>query len=513
MSPDINIVLFNEASLRLYHELSRHDIIYIDATGNLFANEKKHKRLLYYAMVLRNPFAHNSPVPIVEYITSRHTTDSIGLMIRKLKEREKEVFKNAVTPVLVISDFGMAIINACLREFNNKSLEEYFERGYRIVTGKAAQEEVQKTIHHVCSAHMMQIIKKHAKNLCEKGHPAESQIHIAMRFFGRLLCATSLRDMKDLVDLSYVIFKSKYVSNTLTEKLDRFSETLHKFVPQTEIEQESDSANEEDGERTEISEGVIDNVVIGPCTIKQFWEEQLKEIEKINPLNESVGESNKYYMPAFFDYIAKNYLPSCLLWSNLLLGNLSRHNVDYSPTLSSGTHSRNYLTDNQTNGEIEVFFKMKKNCSFKGQSHLRIDTFIGENWKDNLALQRQFIDGIIKQDTKIRQPTLRKLKTLCSVNKFSDSTDFDFSSASNTSDDQAIEEMELEDEVLPTTEEQWQKPNPRRSSRKKGKYLNATNKKLKFSPVVPKKNEQNVKHVNTSSFEEYERLVWNDVSS
>ena len=86
MSPTINIVLFNEASLRLYHELSRHDIVYIDATRNLFANEKKYSRLLYYAMVLRNPFALNSPTPIVEYIASRHTADSIGLMIRTLKE-------------------------------------------------------------------------------------------------------------------------------------------------------------------------------------------------------------------------------------------------------------------------------------------------------------------------------------------------------------------------------------------------------------------------------------------
>ena len=137
MSPTINIVLFNEASLRLYHELSRHDIVYIDATGNLFANEKKYNRLLYYAMVLRNPFALNSPTPIVEYITSRHTADSIGLMIRTLKEQEREIFAKGVIPALVMSDFSMAIINACLWEFNNESLEDYFGRGFRIVSGKA----------------------------------------------------------------------------------------------------------------------------------------------------------------------------------------------------------------------------------------------------------------------------------------------------------------------------------------------------------------------------------------
>jgi hypothetical protein len=81
--PDLNIVLLNEASVRLYHELSARDILYIDATGNLFSREKPYNRLLYYAVVLRNPYTKNTPIPIVEYISSRHTADSIGLMIRK----------------------------------------------------------------------------------------------------------------------------------------------------------------------------------------------------------------------------------------------------------------------------------------------------------------------------------------------------------------------------------------------------------------------------------------------
>jgi hypothetical protein len=58
-------------------------------------------------------------------------------MICTLREREREIFKKEVTPVLVMSDFSMAIINACLREFNNESLEEYFERGFQIVNGKS----------------------------------------------------------------------------------------------------------------------------------------------------------------------------------------------------------------------------------------------------------------------------------------------------------------------------------------------------------------------------------------
>jgi hypothetical protein len=431
-------------------------------------------------------------------------------MIRTLRERE--IFKKEVTPVLVMSDFSMAIINACLREFNNESLEEYFERGFWIVNGKATPEEVQKTIHHVCSAHMMQIIKRHAKNLCEKGHPAESQIHIAMRFFGRLLTATSLKEMKGIVSLGYVIFKTKFVCDMLTEKLDQFSECIRAFNSENIIDEELvESDNESNEEGVEFSENPVSNEVIGPCSsVKLFWEEELQTIKKTNTLKEVNSDRNKYYMPAFFDYVAKHYLPSCILWSNLLLGDLSRHNADYSSSANLAASAvRNYSTDNQTNGEIEDFFKIKKKCSFKGQRHLRLDTFIGENY--NLALQRQFVDAMIKQNNNIRQSTKMKLQTLCSTiaKEPTDSPD----ASSDLSKNYHENEMELLDNNVSIPEEQWQKPSPGRPAHKKGRYLNSTSKKLNFNPSMTQKNERKVGDLGLTNFEEYERLVWPDVSS
>ena len=82
-------------------------------------------------MVLWNWFPLNSPTPIAEYIASDHTADPIRLMIRTLKELQKEIFAKGVTPALVMSDFTMAIINTCMREFNKELLEDYFERRFR----------------------------------------------------------------------------------------------------------------------------------------------------------------------------------------------------------------------------------------------------------------------------------------------------------------------------------------------------------------------------------------------
>ena len=210
VTPELNIALFNEASVRIFHELAKQDIIYIDATGKLFADLPNHPRLLYYAMVLRNLFNLNAPIPISELISSRHTADSIGLMIRKVKERENQVFKSKnVLPALVMSDFSMAIIIACLREFNNETYEEFLERGYGIVTGTASESDLAKSIHHVCSAHMLQIVKRHSKDLHEKNLPAGSQVHIAMRFFGRLIASHTLHELNQIVRLGHYIFNNE----------------------------------------------------------------------------------------------------------------------------------------------------------------------------------------------------------------------------------------------------------------------------------------------------------------
>lgn len=125
----------------------------------------------------------------------------------------------------------MAIIIACLKEFNNESYEEFLEQGYRIVMGNANEYDASKCTHHVCSAHMIQIIKKHARDLCEKNLPVSSQIHIAMRFFGRLIASTTLKEMSYIVQLGHYIFNSKYVDNDLIETLDKFSKDIHDFNP------------------------------------------------------------------------------------------------------------------------------------------------------------------------------------------------------------------------------------------------------------------------------------------
>ena len=368
VTPELSVVLFNEASVRIFHELSKQDIIYIDATGKLFANEHNYPRLLYYAMVLRNPYQLNAPVPISELISSRHTAESIGLMIRKLKEKEKDVFESkGAVPSLVMSDFSMAIIIACLKEFNNESYDEFLERGYRIVMGLASKSDMLKASHRVCSAHMMQIIKRHAKELCEKNLPASSQVHIAMRFFGRLIASNTLQELNHTVRLGHYIFKSKYIDSALLRTLDTFSDNVHDFskLPSEEDESHNEVSNDSDSvDETYLEDNDLPKGVSVKTSMEKYWEFELVTMESSKV---STGDLNKYFMPKYFDYIFKNYLPNYTLWSGLLLGDLQRYkntcnaesSHQYNPFI------RNSQVDSKTNAQVENFFKIKKSSSFK----------------------------------------------------------------------------------------------------------------------------------------------------
>jgi hypothetical protein len=55
-----------------------------------------------------------------------------------------------------------------------------------------SKKKALKTIFHAGAAHMLKLNKYHAKRLHEKGKPEDSQVHIAIRFFGRLLSCSTL---------------------------------------------------------------------------------------------------------------------------------------------------------------------------------------------------------------------------------------------------------------------------------------------------------------------------------
>ncbi len=76
---------------------------------------------------------------------------------------------------------------------------------------------------------------------------------------------------------------------------------------------------------------------------------------KTNAVDKQAGHELNKYLPKYFDWIVNNYLHTCVLWSRLLLRDLQRHN--YKGSTTSSTNIRSYLIHNNTNSQIEDFFK------------------------------------------------------------------------------------------------------------------------------------------------------------
>ncbi|XP_034079088.1 uncharacterized protein LOC117550702 [Gymnodraco acuticeps] len=72
------VMLWSKRTIRLFHDRSKEDIVYLDATGSIVKKAKGESTPFYiYELVVRNPIKGCSPVPVATYVTCEHTTASI----------------------------------------------------------------------------------------------------------------------------------------------------------------------------------------------------------------------------------------------------------------------------------------------------------------------------------------------------------------------------------------------------------------------------------------------------
>ena len=89
INPDnVQIILLDQIMTMLYHEHVRNDVLYIDATGSVTDKLKWLPRVLYYVAVVRHPYGKTPPLPIGEFISSKHDQFAIEEFLRMIHEKE-----------------------------------------------------------------------------------------------------------------------------------------------------------------------------------------------------------------------------------------------------------------------------------------------------------------------------------------------------------------------------------------------------------------------------------------
>ena len=110
-------LLFDEGTIRIYHQIVPKDILYIDCSGYLVSQIHNISRIFKYCIAIRHAISKVSALPIFECIASTHTTESVRSMLVHFKVKENFIIGNHAKPKLIVCDFSKVLINACLYEF------------------------------------------------------------------------------------------------------------------------------------------------------------------------------------------------------------------------------------------------------------------------------------------------------------------------------------------------------------------------------------------------------------
>ena len=185
----MKIVLFTESTIRLYHKVCQNDIVYIDATGRVTLESKEYKRILLYTLCVRHSYGKTPPLPIAQYLSNSHNVESIRSFYMILQEKEKIVFNGRVaTPRLIMTDYSLALILSCLSEFAKESLQQYINKTWRIIQGKARTEELNSIILHICFSHMMNQNRRNLQKHLKRGPKQVNAIrNVCMQWFTRVI--------------------------------------------------------------------------------------------------------------------------------------------------------------------------------------------------------------------------------------------------------------------------------------------------------------------------------------
>lgn len=159
--------LWTEASLRMFNKFAPHDVVFFDATGTI-ARDLLHttgaakKRVLYYSLIIGHPTG-NSPLPVAEMISNAHDVPVLNNFLQHFLRDVHVVTGHRCIPKQIEIDFSSAMLQCVVCSACSEDIAGYLQRAWEIVNYTASKHQVQKTVIHVCSSHIMHAVQKHLR--------------------------------------------------------------------------------------------------------------------------------------------------------------------------------------------------------------------------------------------------------------------------------------------------------------------------------------------------------------
>ncbi|CAF1082871.1 unnamed protein product [Didymodactylos carnosus] len=262
-----------------------------------------------------------------------------GTRLLHFKYAWKQVFpQKKPFPVsnTIISDRYFVLLRASLHQFNNESYEGYLQRIFKIIDGHTSPEDKLKTKLHACLSHMMMYFRK---KLVNKLVIAELR-EIAMWCLSLLVNTSIWNEMLENWRLICIVFINYFSTSfpsttfkllaTKIMNLKRVNPSFHLLM------EESKNTNGITQQNEEVERGTTRNKSNKDTDPHDFdddvninageTEEILRKTKNYNDhiyaiFNEQtqLETINSGYSTRFLKYLLKWYMPSVILWSDLLI--------------------------------------------------------------------------------------------------------------------------------------------------------------------------------------------------
>ena len=156
----LTVGLWCEKDLELFHEMSKNHCLFVDATGTITL-KLNDKEILYFSFVSYDRSLKTEPVPHLEILTDRCTTNTLKFIFSTFLEDETKRYRYTThsVPILCITDVSWPIIKCLVECLNKETLEQYLYRSYKICSGNASIQDLPtisvKTFVHISLCHAM----------------------------------------------------------------------------------------------------------------------------------------------------------------------------------------------------------------------------------------------------------------------------------------------------------------------------------------------------------------------
>ena len=152
----LQISLFDEGLVRLYHMIAPIETLYFDTSGSFVFpipsiknKDGIPKQILIYTLTFKHPIGKSLPIAFFEYVTTDHNIISISQPFVKFKQMETKLLGCSKLQQGVVTDFIRAILQEVLQKYPDENLESYLTIMFKIATDISFIEENRKTRLHI----------------------------------------------------------------------------------------------------------------------------------------------------------------------------------------------------------------------------------------------------------------------------------------------------------------------------------------------------------------------------